>query len=525
LNVLSTRLSDADVKTFQQANPECQIRHRWEASLQAAIKPATRVRIRSGGTCHRRIDQEQTLFETKAAEEIQQLVGGIQVIEERSGGGCMCCGSPSIGFYNGDSLILTLGFHHGQSLRWPDGWPGDAALSRQSADFLVEWMANHNVTGPLKERQAKEEEQKANERKIAQATIGMSPALARTFRASPQKFAAAMKKEIPDKEQQIQTLLRVYGTSNDSWTMLDWVEQLADESLKTYDTTVLASAVEKALLGDDRQLRRGAARFWESSRSPLEKWSPANAAQLHRIVLSIQQESRYYPLRMEALDNLKKWQADLSASEFSSLLSAGLHDPAPQVRRTALLIAGRTHHQPSTADLISVLKGESLTAQPLPEVPAAETLDISDGFGDVAEGCSDQEVAAVALAYMQHAPAKPVIEAIQPRTLMLEVALALLGDSSLLKAEHFASEDRNQDLQLAAVEAVVRAKGKFGLQQAISYRQATHWWEEQHVANRLSQMLITEKATGSEDLKNCKELKTLQTWFKAHGTEYLKRFD
>ena len=525
LNVISSRLTDADVNTFQQANQECRVRHRWGASLQTALKSATRLRIRSGGTCHRNEATEKTLFETNAADQIQQLLAGIQLNEARSGFHCMCCGDPSLEFYEGDRLIVTLGFHHGEGFRWTGGWPGDAALTPQSADFLVEWLANHDVTGPLKQRQAKAEEVKAGERKIAQATVAMSPSLAAVFRKSPQTFAAALKKELPDKGARVEVLLRVFGTSNDSWSQLEDIERLADEQLRTYDAEILGAAIEKALLGNDRQLRRGAARFWESWQSPLEKWNPQNVAQLHRIVLLIQQEARYYPLRMEALDNLRSWKSDVSEDEFARRLSAGLHDSIPQVRRKAMLIAGRTRHEPSATDLMSVLRGKTLTTQPFPDVPAAEAQDPPEGFGDVAEGCSDVEVAALALAYMEHAATKPVIDAIQPRTPLLEVALALLGEGSLLKPEHFAAPHRNQELQLAAVEAVIRSKGKFGLQDSFGYKQATHWWEVERVSQRLSQMLQTEKAPSSDELAGCKDLKTLQQWFRAHGAEYLKRFD
>ena len=525
LDVVSSRMTDADVRAFQQANAKCQVRHRWGASMQVALKPATRLRIRSGGTCHRELEAEKTLFETKAANEIQQLLAGIQINEEKSGFHCMCCGNPSLEFYDGDQLIATLGFHHGMGLRWPGGWPGDAALTPQSVDFLIEWLANRNVTGPRKEREAAADEAKAGERKIVQATIGMSPSLAKAFRLGAPQFATALKKELPDKLAQVEVLLRVFGTSNDSWSTLDPIEQLAEDQLKGHDTKTLAAAVEKGLTGKDRQLRRGAARFWESWHSPVEEWNPPNIAELHRIVLQIQQEAHYYPSRMSALDGLARWKNELSDDDFAQRLSAGLHDPAPQVRRKAMLIAGRTKHKQSALTLMSVLQNETLKLQPLPDVPLAESQDVPDGFDTFAKGCSDVEVAALALGYMQHAPAKSLIEAIQPPTAMLDVALALFGDGVRLKAEHFASKSRNQELQLAAVQVVIDSKGKYGLQLALGYQQATHWWEGEHVAGRLSQMLQKEKAPGSEELSDCKDLKTLQRWYQDHGAEYLKRFE
>ena len=425
-------------------------------------------------------------------------------------------------FYEGDRLIVTLGIHHGQGFRWPGGWPGDAALSAKSVEFLIEWLADRNVTGPLKERKAAAEQAQAGRRKIALATTGMSPTLAKALQTAPESFVTALKKELPDKGAQVEVLLRVFGTSNDSWSSLEAIEQLADEQLKHYDADTLKRVVEKALLGQDRQLRRGAARLWDSWQSPLEKWTPPNVAQLHRIVLQVQQEARYYPLRMQALTHLRAWKSELTEDEFTNRLMAGLHDPAPQVRRQAMLVAGSTRHAPSVPILLSVLQGGEVKPRALPEVPEAEAKDVPEGFGDVAEGCSDVEVAALALASMEHTAAKPLIEAIQPTTPLLQVSLALLGDGSRLKAEHFAGM-RNQELQLGAIEAVIRSRGKSGLKLAMGYQQATHWWEEEHVAGRLSQMLQSEKAPGSDELTGCKEMKTLQRWFDRHGAEFLQR--
>src|SRR5204862_5369998 len=70
LSVVSSKLHDPDVLTFEKANPKCQVRHHWNDSLREVLKTATRLRIRSGGTCHRNVEAEKTLFEAKDAGEI-----------------------------------------------------------------------------------------------------------------------------------------------------------------------------------------------------------------------------------------------------------------------------------------------------------------------------------------------------------------------------------------------------------------------------------------------------------------------
>jgi len=65
----------------------------------------------------------------------------------------MCCGDPSFEFYRGDELVVTIGFHHGQSLRWPGGWPADGMMTPACASFVNDWLADHGVTAPRDEAQ------------------------------------------------------------------------------------------------------------------------------------------------------------------------------------------------------------------------------------------------------------------------------------------------------------------------------------------------------------------------------------
>jgi hypothetical protein len=152
LSIFSTELDDETVATFRRAHPDCTVDHRWQVSLEARLTNIIRVRIRSGGTCHRELDDEKTLFETVRPDEIKQLISAIEVTESRSGAHCMCCGNPSLEFYDAQRLKLTLGFHHGRALRWPGGWPSDAGLSAASSELLVQWLAFHGVNGPRDER-------------------------------------------------------------------------------------------------------------------------------------------------------------------------------------------------------------------------------------------------------------------------------------------------------------------------------------------------------------------------------------
>ena len=278
-----------------------------------------------------------------------------------------------------------------------------------------------------------------------------------------EEVTRTLRSDYPDPLDQVGVLLMLFGVSNDSWSTTGWREQLAEALLGEYPQETLTAATEKALRGEDRRRRRGAARFWQAWRSPLEGWQPANAAELYRIVLKVQQESRYYPTRQEALNNLNRWRDEFAEEEQTRWLQAGLCDPHPSVRRSAMITAGRMGHQPSVLHLRKVLAGESVPAIPLPDVPQDETLDISEGFDNVCGKRPEEEVAALALGYLEDAESKEVILTKTTATPLYDVALALLGVTDRLKAEHFRWPEDNTELQLAAVRAVLRCKGRRGI--------------------------------------------------------------
>jgi hypothetical protein len=109
---------------------------------------------------------------------------------------------------------------------------------------------------------------------------------------------------------------------------------------------------------------------------------------------------------------------------------------------------------------------------------------------------------------------------------MARVARALVDDRcDLVVAEDFRTRDHNQVLQLAAVESVVRCRGRHGLGFALGYDQASHWWEPEQVAGELTAMLLAGDPPGRAVLKAVKTLPELRGWYQQHGAEFLRRFD
>lgn len=77
--------------------------------------------------------------------------------------------------------------------------------------------------------------------------------------------------------------------------------------------------------------------------------------------------------------------------------------------------------------------------------------------------------------------------------------------------------------RVAAVASVVRCQGRHGLDLALSYRQATHWWEPEQVANDLKLMLLAGDPPGRASLVPAKSPAELRGWFQQYGAEYLSR--
>jgi len=145
LNLISTKVSKQTVARFLAAHPACKVEYGWKDSLRSAVTEATRFRVRSGGTCHRTADEEKTLVEIAESEQIERFLALIDIDEDGSGGGCLCCGDPTFEFYAGDRLLAMVGYH-GDSLRWAGGaWTGDGLLTKAGQAAVGSWLIQHGL--------------------------------------------------------------------------------------------------------------------------------------------------------------------------------------------------------------------------------------------------------------------------------------------------------------------------------------------------------------------------------------------
>lgn len=230
-------------------------------SLRSALDGATRMRVRSGGTCHRNPEIEKSLCETTDAAAIASLVRHIEIRDEESGFECMCCGNPALEFYRGNELAVTLGYHHGTSLRWPDGkWEGDGLLAPDGAKFLNGWLADRGVDGPKKER---EEEEGRYEKSVRsrEKWLGAMPGSLKPFwprmadpfdLPDPDEMHKALAAQFGDRNERILALLKWYGSGEGPWSGFPSYEGEAEKLLLRHGTEEILGAIEGRALDPER---------------------------------------------------------------------------------------------------------------------------------------------------------------------------------------------------------------------------------------------------------------------------------
>lgn len=272
LEVMSSRLTKEQVEAFAARNPQLEIWHDWGEALRRALTEVSRVRVRSGGTCHRRISEEKTLFEVDEKAEIEKLVDAIRMAEDPSHGHCMCCGNPSMEFYEGEELVATLGFHHGRSLRWPGGWPGDGAITMESAHQLCLFLDKRGVSGPLQEFEEGRRREAAMERRHARYLDLIPDAVLAGLRNGDGP-AAFSEENLPGAGNRALLCFRLFGCHEDSWNLGAGLDEMLEEALlKQFDLALIQKEVLPHVAGD-HELRNGVAR-WVFERRNREKFTP-----------------------------------------------------------------------------------------------------------------------------------------------------------------------------------------------------------------------------------------------------------
>lgn len=382
LDLQSTGLDDKAVAALQAKLPACEIKHRWEAALRKALEGADHLRVRSGGTCHRRIKEERTLFEVNGAEAVSKVINHIAIAEEHSGGHCMCCGEPSFEFMKDGKIVLTLGFHHGQGVRWPEGWPGDAAITPESAERLCLWLDQNGVKGPLAELEESRRAEAAMRRLWDRYGEILSPAMMQKVEAarSAEDLVKAFHEEYPNATDRAESLFRLHGARpGGNWSLSAGFDRVLHDTLlpaiAKEEVTTLAKLSTKP---EQNLLREGIARWW------------------------------FFEEKIEKMDD------EVLKETLPAIASWGLAHPRQENRRATILAL-----RDLGADMSAAVLAQHL-AEPVPSRPLRPGDENEPGGmttfrpqdGDLPTEASDRAWIALVLAQFKHQPSRNQISAL-----------------------------------------------------------------------------------------------------------------
>ncbi|GGP05260.1 hypothetical protein GCM10010992_20750 [Cloacibacterium rupense] len=222
-----------------------------------------KVVIKSDGVYETKAMSDKIVLTISQADKIEKLNDLLQIDENNTGFYCMCLGTYAIELYSNKDIKATIGFHHGVSIRY-HYWDGDAELAK--SDELLNFLAEQGLTKPLYERIEEKRNMEAD--RIAQRKwLDIAPKCFQKYwtqicSMDSSYFVPLVKdinSEIPDRQQQIITLLQTFGKTENFWTAYPIYEELPNDILKTFET----EEIIKAYLNSDRnyKTRKGLGRY------------------------------------------------------------------------------------------------------------------------------------------------------------------------------------------------------------------------------------------------------------------------
>lgn len=146
MEILSTDLSKKQIESFKTMNNNVSIFDKWISIMISSLTDANKLKIRSGGTCHRNPKREKVLYLETDKSVVDSIISLIDIDDKNSGHYCACCGTPTLEFYKDSTLIEMFGYHHGTSFRWYNGkWYGDGRLTKKSSRALNQWLYSKGI--------------------------------------------------------------------------------------------------------------------------------------------------------------------------------------------------------------------------------------------------------------------------------------------------------------------------------------------------------------------------------------------
>jgi hypothetical protein len=240
-----------------------------QTSLNALLAGVTRVRVVPFSNFVRGTTEKKVLLDTSDPVSLDSFRGCFAIVEDPDTfGHCMCCGNPHMELYAGDFLTATIGYHHGESIRWR-AWNDDAVLKEQ--DRLLDWMSAHGVDGPRKEVEAAKRRREESVRSAERWLFAMPDCL-RPFWGDmhdaigselQRRLLDGLREALPSTAAQVLALFGWFGSGAGPWSGFPAYEAVAAKLLLHYPTGLLIGVLADSAPTEPEWA--GAARYFESS--------------------------------------------------------------------------------------------------------------------------------------------------------------------------------------------------------------------------------------------------------------------
>ena len=211
------------------------------------------------------LDDAKVLFSSSDPKDIAEFNNALTVVVPDGWFHCMCIGSPAIRLYRGDTELVRITSHHGQSVRC-SLWSSDAMLKDQ--EKWLQWFDARKMPEPRREV----DEMAANAKQSAKDYQKWLEAMPKSIRpvweqAMKDELApdfkplrTAISQEFPDIRKRTLALFAWYGSGSGPWSGFPSYESTAAELLLDIPTSDLVDAAQTDNL-TDAQLG-GAARLF-----------------------------------------------------------------------------------------------------------------------------------------------------------------------------------------------------------------------------------------------------------------------
>jgi hypothetical protein len=429
----------------------------WTGPLKTAAAHADRIVVHDTGFHG---GKRKPDCEIRGTDRIQDLFALIDIDAANSGFHCMCDGNYWIHVYRGDEEVLTLGYHHGRSLRWHRGaWNGDALLTNTSQHAVPDWFQKNGCTylqDLYDQERARQKEQAEEESRF----VGFFPEKVRVLllqRAGSdsgddvdKELGRKVARQMADGEAVAVAVCRALGSVRMTWVDTGEKEERGLAAVRCVSGDEFLRALEQ--LRDDRQALCGAARVF--FREGYHKKIPVE-------------------VRTEWLVRLAE-----------VVLTDGLDED-----KSSLLRRLWSERDPRTHDLVQdIFHGK-----------IGREIELKRAFG---QEPGLRAGAALALAVQGDGSIKPEVEKMLSGAeatadkAALTVCLALMGDPTRLKAEHLRLQ--SYSIGMAGLQVINRDNGKHSMEALVKGGLHHPWGYVRDEAQRIFERITGRKMTYEE---------------------------